>query len=138
MVLLLSDDIVAHQFFLRHTQRESAVAFLPLETGEFDLFVHPMRGVGFQIPYKSGEAMGGAQTDQQMDVVSDAAHHFSDAAEISSEPTKVGVKAVPQYNSDDRNAVFGAEDDVVMQGYVGRGHRCGLGVLSPLPGLCAF
>ena len=130
VVFVLSGDVFFEGVAARRANGEGSVAFLPCEGGVTDVVMDPTGGDGLDIAYGVCEARGGAQADEEVDVIGDAADGLRDAVEVAHHAAEEGVEAVTPCRGDERCAVFGAEHDVVVEGEVGGWHGGG-GVAAP-------
>ena len=141
-MFLLGGNVFTNRRALRSADGEGAITFLPLKGALADFIVDPPGRNTFQLAQDVGEAMGGAQTDEQMHMVGDTADGFGDAIQTMDDAAKEGVQAWAIRRSDERLAVLGGENEMIVEGEMGRGHETmlsrspcrGRGRFSSIPG----
>ncbi len=111
----MSGDVVAHGGALRGSYGEAAVAFLPFKGAVADFIVDPAGGDAFDFAHHIGDAMGGAEADEEVDVISHAADGFGDAAEPFYDAAEEGVQAFAPCGEDVGCAAFCGKDEVVVK-----------------------
>src|SRR5690606_17831064 len=110
---------------------EGGVPFLPMKCRKMGL-ANPC-GRGFlQFPHEIGEAMGGFQGYQKMDVIRDSTDSLRQRIESLHHSAEIGMEFGSPGCADGRLPVLRREDQVIMKTGVGRGH--GGRWLAPLPG----
>jgi hypothetical protein len=72
--------------------------------------------------------MGGFQPHEQVDVVGHAADAFGKTAQPANRPAEIFVETRPPFRRDQGFTVFRAEDEMVMEAEVGRGHKVRAGI----------
>lgn len=130
MVVLLSCDIITHCPELCGTHSEGSIALLPGEGSKPDFFVNPPGGYRFDLAQDVRKLMGGFQTDEKMHVIGHSSNFLRNAFELIDHPAKKSVEAGTPYGGYCADPVFGAENKMVMQCEVRRGH---LRMMVPLP-----
>ena len=122
MVLLLIQHIRAHFFQAGCADGESSISLLPVEAGELQFLVNPRGGFAFYLAHDIGETMGGAESGEEVDVIRRAADGVWEAAHATDNAAEVFVDAVARGGREPGFTVFGAENQVVVQGKVRGGH----------------
>ena len=126
MMLLLPTDVMGDLFEIRGADRERAITLLPGEAGHSNLLMNPFRRRGFEIAHHIGQTMGGPESDQQMNVIPHPANRFGDTSRRSNHAAQVSVQTVTPCGVNQDTAFFGAENEVVMEAQMGRGHTVSL------------
>ena len=109
---------------IRAAHAKGAVADLPGETAEAGKrLVNPFGRIGFNHPKRVGHGDFLAQRNEQMDVVYRAAGGQQRTAFGPKDATEVFVKARLEIGRDPGLAVFGAENDVVIERGIGLRHE---------------
>ncbi len=135
---LLSEHSLAMMFFLvfdvspnlgdgRWAERKDGVPVLPLKGLATNLLMDPSAGRSFQLPHEVSNAMRGLESDEQVDVIFNAADRKRDAGELTNDSTQVSVHPISPIDLDPGLAVLGGEGDVVAQA-VERRHGGALGL----------
>ncbi len=83
--------------------------------------MNPPRGRTFDLHHHVGQPVGCPKPDQKVDVISRSADGFRYAAEGADRSAEVGMKAVSPGLSQERLAVFGAKDNVIMKAQMSGG-----------------
>lgn len=81
--------------------------------------MNPLRGRTFHSHQHIGEAVRGSEPDEQVDVIRGSADRFRYGAEGPQRPAQVSVKAPAPGFGNQRAAVLGADDHVVMKAQMG-------------------
>lgn len=115
MMLFLSQDIGAHLLQMRSVYRESAISFLPRETAESEFLVDPARGLAFEFPHHISQAMGGAQSGEDVDMITGSADRVWHAVKTPDHAAKILVHAEARSGRKPWLAIFGAKDEMVME-----------------------
>ncbi len=89
--------------------------------------MNPTTGRLFQFPHEVSNAMRCLESDEQVDVIFNAAHRKRDAGELTNDSTQVSVHPISPIDLDPGLAVLGRESDVVVQA-VERRHGGALGL----------
>jgi len=127
---------------VRNTYGENAISILPAKTGVANGVMHPFGGFAFHITHDLGDQMRGFEADQHVDMIGDASDFRGNSASVTNQAAHEGVEPFTPAWSDERNAVFGSENKVVIQSVVcGRHteifqHPCrGASRFSGIPGV---
>jgi len=131
VVLLLTEDVRPDFYDMGGADGESPIAFLPVEPGQAEFAVNPWRGVAFYFAHDVREAMGGAQSGEDVDVVRGAADRVRHAIHAPEDATEIAVNTRELFRREVGRAVFGAEDEMVVEREVCGWH--GRMVLAHLP-----
>ena len=115
-------DVFLHLRPRRRAHGEGSISFLPCKLPKLDLFMNPHGRRLLQFPYEISEAMRGLQTDEQVDMISNAANALREPAQPRHRASEVFVQAVPPRGINQRQAVLRGKDDVVVQREKRRGH----------------
>ena len=122
MMVPLVCDISPDTRSRRGAHRERAISLLPGKRTELDLLMHPHRRSLLELPHEIRETTRGLQSDEQMDMVRHAADALRKAAESIDGAAQVLVKLITPCCIDQRRAVLGGKNDMVMQGEKRRRH----------------
>jgi hypothetical protein len=101
---------------------EGAVAGLPFEIVDADLVVDPARGVRLDDADSVGNRKGARQRHEQVNVIRNAAGGDQGAVVIAGDAADVFEEAGLEFGVDVGVAMFGAEDEVAVEGGEGLGH----------------
>jgi hypothetical protein len=85
--------------------------------------VNPRRRTLLEIPKHIGDTVGCFQACQQVHMVSHASHLKCDSSEVTHGTTENRVEPRAPVGIDDRQAIFGRKDNVVVKAHMGRWHR---------------
>ena len=123
MVFLLPLDVVHHDRNLRLADREATVSGLPCEgLGASVSFAHPFGRDGFDPLRYISERMCCAEADQEMNMVRHSSCGKQNSTLLAHDPSKAIVEVISKVRSDERQAVFRTEDDVIAELGIGIGH----------------
>lgn len=122
MMLGLVQHIRSHRINVGRTDREGTVSLLPFKPRHVKLSVNPFGRFAFDLPHHIGKAMCGPKPHENVCVIGNATNCVSDAVQTSDRATDVFMDAVNHRIGEPWFAILGAEDDVVMQREMSRGH----------------
>ena len=91
-MLFLIQNISSHAFDLRRAYRQTQIPRLPFKFFHFDDIVNPTRRAAFDISQNIIQSMYGAQADEQMDVIFNAADCDGNAVEPANDAAEICVK----------------------------------------------
>lgn len=121
LMLGLVRDVFLHLESRCRTHRESTVTFLPRKLTALNLIMHPNRRGLLQLPHEIRKAMRRLQSNQQMDVIRNAAHALAESSQTTDRSTEILVQTPTPRFGNQRHSIFGGKDDVVMQSEKCRG-----------------
>jgi hypothetical protein len=78
--------------------------------------------------------MSGFQTQEQMHMIIGSTNRLGDSVDVLDDAAEVGVQSIAPGGTDDGLAIFRAENQMVMEGAMGRWH--GLASMPEWPNLC--
>ncbi len=116
MMLILLCDIFTHCVTLGWAHGECSIALLPGKRSESDFLMNPSRGNRFHLAQYVRKPMGRLQTDQKMHMIGHPANFLRYAFELIDHPAQKGVEARSPFGGYCGCPVFGAENNMVMQG----------------------
>src|SRR5262249_50472545 len=122
VMFFLPSDVSANRLTCGRANGERGVPLLPCEIRLADDVVNPNRSGLFQLAHEIRQAMRSLQANQEMNVVADAADALRKSIEAGHNTAKVFVKSSAPHNIDRRSAVFGGENEVIMQAQKGGSH----------------
>ena len=134
VMFILMLDVISHGFQLRSAYRKRTITFLPCKIGLPHFLMNPSGGNRFEFPHHMGQLMGGAQSDQQMHMVSHPANNAGHPAQCPNNTSEIGMQSLTSWLSNKRVMSLGSENQVVMQAKVGRWHNQCSNVPPPLAG----
>ena len=126
-MLFLSGDVFRHGLNLGLSDREHAVALLPVEVSRTAVRLHPDRAFAFDVTDQGADEDLFAERDEQVNVINRAASDKKFAALFVDDAVDVGAEAVFECWIDEWLAVFGGEDDMEKD----LGERLGHGMFVP-------
>lgn len=123
VMLFLIGDIFPYRRSGCGADGEGRVTILPCELfSKRDGFMDPRGGGLLQFPDEIRQAMGGLQTDQEMNVVRHTTNTFRLASHAMDDSTQVFVESWPPFDIDERHPILCPEYEVVVKGQVGGCH----------------
>src|SRR5437773_7292583 len=115
MMLLLIKDVLSDTFYLRWTNCETKVTRLPFELLLTNHLVNPCRRIGLDIAKNVVQPMGGAQPDEQMNMIFNATNHQRNAVDPFNNTTEIGMKVWAPVLCDQRHSILGTENEMVVK-----------------------
>lgn len=123
MVLLLGGNVATDIILRRVADREGTVAGLPGEGVSLgEGVVNPPGGGRLQLAEEIGKCRLLAESDEQVNMIGGAADLERDSAFTADDSAEVFPQTLADVRGDEGSAMFGAEDEVVMEAGVGLGH----------------
>ena len=122
MVFRLICDISPHLRQVGWAYGERTVSLLPGECGSIQILFHPSGRNRLQFPHEIRETMRRLQPHQQMNVIGDPAVDVGESVQSRHRTAQVSMKFWQEIGIEPRFPVRRAENDVVMERGVSRGH----------------
>ena len=123
MVFLLMFNIARHTRPRIRTHRESCIPFLPGKPRGSNFGVNPDRRLFLQFSHEIRQTMRGFETDEQMSMIRHTSHSLRHATESLDQSAQILVQARPPLRRDRWETVLRAENDVVVEAEIRRGHE---------------
>ena len=121
VMFILVRNVSGDGGYVGFAHAEHAISGLPGEFG-MALVVNPFTGIGLDDTYNFGNRMRGTNTNEHMNMIGHAVDNDRRATHFADNAAKVGEYIIADVRRDERQPLFGREDQVDNDVAAGLGH----------------